>query len=95
MNYNNHNDTISLSPCANQAPPEVTLTDIVRTNSSDLKNIDYVVNSLYTHLYGNIAPHDASNETDPTCLRDEITAQSHKLLVINEKLALICAKLGV
>lgn len=95
MNYNKHDDTLSLSPCANQPLPEVNLTDIVRENSVSLGNLYYVVNNLYTHLYGDSNPCNIEDNANPTCLWDEVTNQARTLLLINEKLALICTKLGM
>lgn len=99
MNYNLKDIQSAVSTineaCTQVPLPEATLSDIVRSNSIDLSNLDYAVNNLYKHLYGDAAPRNIPEGTDPTCLRDEITSQSHKLLIINETLALICAKLGV
>ncbi len=95
MNYDKHGDTLSLSPCANQPLPEPNLTDIIRENSASLNTLYYTVNNLYTHLYGDTTPCNVEKSTDPTCLWDEVTNQVRTLLLINEKLALICTKLGV
>jgi hypothetical protein len=95
MNYDKHGDTLSLSPCATEPRPEATLSEIVRNNSSDLDNLDYVINLLYTHLYGCTEPRNESTEEAPTCMMEEVTNQSRKLRIINEKLAKICSKLGV
>lgn len=95
MNYDKHGDTLSLSPCANQPLPEANLTDIVRENSAHLGNLYYVVNNLYTHLYGNTNPCNVSDSKAPECIWDEVTDQTRTLLLINEKLALICTKLGM
>lgn len=95
MNYNKHDDTLSLSPCANQPLPEANLTDLIRNNSVDIRSIDSIVNAIYTHLYGKIDAGNMPSLGEPTCLRDEVVNQSHNLVAINEKLALICTKLGV
>ena len=95
MNYNKHNDTLSLSPCATEPVPEATLSEIVRNNSTYMNDIDCVISNLYTHLYGCPEQKFGANEEAPTCMMEEVTNQSRKLLIINEKLAMICSKLGM
>lgn len=95
MNYDKHGDTLSLSPCANQPLPEANLTDIIRENSASLNTLCVVVDKLYAHLYGNTNPCNVSDSKTPACLWDEVTDQARTLLLINEKLALICTKLGM
>lgn len=88
--------TCSTGDTYTQAPlPEATLTDIVRDNTVSIHNIMHVVDAMYQHLYGNPEEKMGSNIEDSKCFRDEILAQSQNLLVINEKLARICSKLGM
>lgn len=102
LNYESEhykNDTIGLSPCAsncaNEKLPEVTLTEIARSNSVALNTLQHAVNNLYTHLYGDTTPCTTEGNTGPTCLWDELTNQSRTLLLTTEKLTLICNKLGM
>lgn len=98
LNYESEhykNDTIIPNPCATQPLREATLADIARSNSAGLDTLYYTVNKLYTHLYGDTIPHNTEGNAEPTCLWDEVANQARTLLLINEKLALICAKLGV
>ena len=103
INYDSEfykNETLSPSPCAasncaNQPLPEATLADIVRENSASLGTLCYVVNNLYTHLYGDTNPCNVADNEGPTCLWDEVAEQARTLHLINEKLAMICHKLGM
>ena len=95
MNYINTESYTAGDTCTQNPLPEATLSDIVRSNTGEINNIKYVIDSMYQHLYGNPEEKTGLVSKEPECFRDEIVDQSRNLVAINEMLARICAKLGM